>query len=123
MSGFYDRAHIQGAARACGCDAELEYNRGYPILRNDREATARSRRAVVDLFGEEALLPDPTALMAGEDFARYAERIPAAFVFLGAGSEEKGITSPNHATDFDVDEEVLYRGTAWFLALSGEGEK
>lgn len=106
------------AARSSGCEATLDYRRGYPVLVNDPEATERARAAVRALFGNEALLPQPVPLMGGEDFARYGELLPSCYVFLGVGSGERGITAPNHATDFDVDEESLYRGTAWYLELA-----
>lgn len=106
------------AARACGCTAELAYGRGYPVLVNDIGAASTAGQCVRELFGEEGLVPHPEPWMAAEDFARYAEARPSCYVFLGVGSEEKGITSPNHATDFDVDEAALHRGTAWFLRLA-----
>jgi len=106
------------AAQACGASAELILNRGYPVLVNDAGATAAAREAVLALFGEEGLATQPAPWMAGEDFARYAELRPSCYVFLGVGSPVKGITSPNHATDFDVDEAALARGTAWYLELA-----
>ena len=106
------------AAAANGCSLQLDYARGYPVLVNDSKCTQIARSAVVELFGEDGLIADPQAWMGGEDFARYAELRPACYGFLGVGSTSKGISSPNHASDFDVDEAVLWRGTAWFLALA-----
>jgi len=107
----------RAAAEAAGCTAEVDYQRGYPVLINDPEATKKAEAAVTKLFGRERLCP-PTAIMGGEDFARYGELRPSCYVFLGVGSPEKGIVSPNHATDFDIDEDVLHCGTAWFLELA-----
>lgn len=112
------RETTQCAARACGCEAELDYKRGYPVLVNDPGATETARASVLALFGEDGLVSNPLPLMGGEDFARYAEERPSCYVFLGVGSADKGITAPNHATDFDVDEAALHRGTAWFLHLA-----
>lgn len=106
------------AARAAGCEIELDYQRGYPVLVNHPEATAKARQAAVALYGQECLLPQPQALMGGEDFARYLERIPGCYVFLGVGNADKHITAANHHVDFDVDESILPRGTAWFLQLA-----
>ncbi len=108
----------QAAAGAQGCEARLDYREGYPVLVNDRDAYRRALEVTQSLFGEEGLLPDPRPLLGGEDFARYAEKVPSLYAFLGAGSPEKGITAPNHAPDFDVDEEALPRGTAWFVGLA-----
>ncbi len=109
---------LENCVRAFGCSAELDYRRGYPVLVNDGGATATAREAVLDLFGAEGLVEESEAWMGGEDFARYAELRPACFAFLGVGAPDKGIVAPNHATDFDVDEEALWRGTAWFARLA-----
>jgi len=106
------------AARSAGCEIELDYSRGYPVLVNHPEATKKARAAAVALYGQECLLPVPQALMGGEDFARYLEHLPGCYIFLGVGNPDKDITAANHHVDFDVDEAVLPRGTAWFLQLA-----
>ena len=115
------RERATAAARSVGCELELDYQRGYPVLVNHPQATAKARQAVLDLYGPTALLPQPQALMGGEDFARYLERIPGCYVFLGVGNPDKHIIAANHHVDFDVDESILPRGTAWFLQLAQGG--
>ena len=107
---------VQGVAKACGCQAEVNYNKGYPVLVNDSATTQFARQVAEDLFGPKALHPQPFPLLAGEDFAYYAQKIPACYVFLGTG--KPGMDAPNHATNFDVSEETLPLGTAWFCALA-----
>ncbi len=109
---------VKNAAASCSCEGEFRYERGYPVLVNDPGATARAREAVRALAGDPGLFPSPSPLMAGEDFAYYLQQRPGCYVFLGVGNETKGIGSPNHATDFDVDEDALPFGTAWFLQLA-----
>ena len=106
------------AAAAHACRARLDYQEGYPVLVNDPSAFERGKRTVLELFGEGGIFPETRPLMGGEDFARYAEKVPALFAFLGVGAPEKGITSSLHSPDFDLDEEALPAGTAWFLGLA-----
>jgi amidohydrolase len=108
----------QREAENAGCSAEVEYKRGYPVLVNDMSATERGRQAVEGILGPQGVMPDSVPLMAGEDFSYYASERPSCFVFLGTGNPAKGIGSPNHAVDFDVDEDALPLGTAWFLELA-----
>lgn len=54
--------------------------------------------------------------MVGEDFSAYQQAAPTCFWFLGARSEEKGISFPHHHARFTIDEEVLPLGAA---ALAG----
>ena len=53
---------------------------------------------------------DVAPLLGGEDFARYLEHIPGAFILIGCGNEEKGIIHPHHHGKFDVDEDSLLIG-------------
>ena len=64
----------------------------------------RTRWGLVDL---EA----PT--LVGEDMALYLERLPGTFFFLGGGEG-----APHHHPQFDLDEEVLWRGTALFVRFA-----
>ncbi|MHA2328616.1 MAG: amidohydrolase, partial [Candidatus Hodarchaeales archaeon] len=48
----------------------------------------------------------------GEDFAYYLERTKGAFIGLGIYNEEKGIIHPHHHPKFNVDESILWKGTA-----------
>ncbi len=58
--------------------------------------------------------------MGAEDFAYYLQRVPGAFLALGIRNEEKGIIYPPHHPKFNVDEDVLYLGTAMEVALAKE---
>lgn len=48
--------------------------------------------------------------MGVEDFAFYANEVPALFYRLGCRNEEKGITHPAHGSYFDIDEDCLMLG-------------
>jgi amidohydrolase len=58
--------------------------------------------------------------LGAEDFARYAERVPGLFVFLGGGNDERGICAMNHSDRFDIDEPALAVGVQAMLALTLE---
>lgn len=58
------------------------------------------------LYGEEAL-EKIKPVMVGEDFSAYLEKVPGAFIFVGAKNEEKGIVYPHHHPRFDIDESAL----------------
>jgi amidohydrolase len=87
----------------------MELRPGYPAVVNDPEAVARVRKAGETVFGPEGMR-ETAPLAAAEDFAYFAQRLPAAFVLVGAGNAARGITAPHHAPDFDLDESVLPLG-------------
>ena len=63
------------------------------------------------LFGKDVFAHMPT-LMSSEDFSWYLQKMPGVFTYIGSANPEKGITGTNHQSTYDVDEDVLKRGTA-----------
>ena len=49
---------------------------------------------------------------AHEDFALYAQRVPAALLWLGTANRDLGIQSILHTANYDVDEDAVVSGTA-----------
>ena len=49
---------------------------------------------------------------AHEDFALYAQQIPASLLWLGTANPDKGIHSLLHTSNYDIDEDALVAGTA-----------
>ena len=100
---------LQHAAAAAGARVELEYVDGFPPLRNDPEVAAVVAAAAEAQLGPGTVAPGPRAMVA-DDFARYAERVPGAYLQLGAGGATAGL--PHHHPRFDIDEDVLPVGAA-----------
>jgi amidohydrolase len=108
---------IDGIATTHGASAEFSINDLVPPTINDQKMADFARR-VADKYGLKH--GDVAMSMGAEDFAYYLQRVPGAFLALGIYNEEKGIVYPHHHPKFDVDEEVLYLGTAMEVALAFE---
>ncbi len=89
----------------------------FPPLNNNEEMAELAEDTVDSLLGTGKIVTE-SPIMSGEDFAYYLREAPGAFVFLGTYNEDKGITSPHHNPEFDVDEDILYVGSALYLALA-----
>ena len=74
--------------------------------------------AAVKLYGE-ACLKELPQMMGSEDFAFFADKIPAVFGFLGTRNEELGMTVGNHNDRYTVHEPVLQRGGRTVCAVCG----
>ena len=111
------REVVEGTARAHGCVGHLELRPGYPAVVNAPEAVARVREAAAAVFGSHGVSDTPP-LAAAEDFAYFAQRVPAAFVLVGAGNAARGILAPNHSPAFDLDESVLPLGAELLARLA-----
>lgn len=99
----------EGMAESMGATCEFEVRKGYPFLTNEPALTAACRSFAEDFLGKENVI-DLDLWMAGEDFAYYSQEIDACFYRLGIRNEEKGITSPVHTPNFDIDESALEIG-------------
>ena len=88
---------------------EVGYPYNHPAVINDSEMTQFVRSAaerVVD--AEDRVVPFVT--MVGEDFCEFANRVPSAFYFIGAGNKDKGADYPHHHARFNFDEAALCIG-------------
>jgi amidohydrolase len=85
---------------------EVGYPYNHPAVINDSEMTQFVRSAaerVVD--AEDRIVPFVT--MVGEDFCEFANRVPSAFYFIGAGNNDKDADYPHHHACFNIDEAAL----------------
>jgi metal-dependent amidase/aminoacylase/carboxypeptidase family protein len=106
---------VVGYSQAWRCKGRVNIDPlGYPALINDENTTKKIIPLLHDL--DEVQLVPPS--MVGEDFGFYLQKTKGVFFTLGIKNEEKGIIHPHHHPMFDVDEAVLWKGTAIY-ALSG----
>jgi amidohydrolase len=113
IPGLMERI-IKGVTEAHGAQYEFKYEKGYRPVINDEEATNIMKEALLELYGEEAVLKAmPT--MGGEDFSAYGTKAKSCFFFIGAGNQEKGIVYPHHHPRFTIDEEALPIGVRAFV--------
>jgi amidohydrolase len=103
---------IEGIAAGLHAEAHLDYERYLPPLLNDPGVTRLVEEGAREIFPREQVIRLDLPRLAGEDFAYMAQRVPACYVFLGAGSEAKEIVHPSHHGRFDIDEDCLPTGVA-----------
>jgi len=106
----------EGVGRMLGVETKLTYMPGYPPLDNSVQINAHFRRAIKSLWGAERLLEIPVPLLAGEDFAYFAQAVPGAMIALGVGDPEAGPAYPLHHPRFMASEGALAVGVATMAA-------
>jgi len=109
-------------ARAHRCTARTRYVRGYPVTRNDDASVAEFERIVREEIPAQRLEPMETPVMGGEDFAFYAERIPACFYILGM-EDGRWKSAHLHQPTYDFNDAALPHGieAMTMLALADRG--
>jgi len=101
------RTLVERLPPAFGAHATIEYNRGYPVTRNDPERT-RFMAEVASGVGS-AVDAGVAPLMGSEDFSFMLEERPGAYIFLGNG-DTAGVHHP--AYDFN-DAAIPYGVSLW----------
>ncbi|MBB3097636.1 hippurate hydrolase [Actinoplanes campanulatus] len=108
---------LRGVADAHGVRVEIYYREDYPVTVNDpgeADFALRTARAAV---GEQRVLVAPRPLAASEDFSFVLDRVPGAYLTLGAvppGTDPA--TAPmNHAPQAVFDDRAV-TGAAVLLA-------
>lgn len=109
-----------GVASALGASASTAFddvNYGYPAVVNDDDQAALADKAARAVVGEGNVKAGTGIMtMAGEDFSYYLRERPGCFVFVG--SRPPGTTiKPHHHPSFDIDEEALPVGAAFYVRL------
>lgn len=106
-------------ASAFGGRAELEMDWGAPPVVNDPDMAALGARAAIEILGEDQVISRVDyPNMGGEDFAYFLEKTPGALLFLSSVNPEKNTDIAHHNPKFNVDEDVLWIGSALYAAVA-----
>lgn len=103
-------------AQGFGAKVDVNIVKGYPFLENDIKLTNVSNTKLKSYFGQENVIDLPIR-MTGEDFAFFAQKIPATFIRIGVKNENKGIVFPVHHSKFNIDENALKIGIETLLTI------
>ena len=105
---------VEGYCVAWRCKGIVEFDpMAYPAVIND-EKTVDNIRPLLQSVGQ---IKNMDQTMVGEDFSFYLQEVKGTFITLGIQNKEKGIDFPHHHPKFNVDESVLWKGTAIYALL------
>lgn len=96
-------------SRSFGGNYKLRIIEGYPSIENDPQLVQLLRDVATDFLPPKKISDGGLEGMGAEDFAVFSSLIPGAFYYLGTALEPPRV---HHAPDFDIDDSVLYIGTA-----------
>lgn len=102
----------ESVAKAHECEAIIDYpGNDYPPTVNDREMWQFAKNIGSEMLGKENV-SELDAVMGGEDFAYYTEKVKGCFVVLGMNNPGIDATYSVHHPMFKADEDALHIGTA-----------
>jgi amidohydrolase len=102
----------QGVALAHGATANVRYMRDYPVVINDKNATAFAASVAGEVAGSDRVDAELTPVMGGEDFAFMLQKRPGAFIFIGNGD-----SANLHHPAYDFDDKTIPFGTSYWVRL------
>ena len=98
---------------------EYEMIWGAPPVVNDEAMAKLAADCARDVLGTDMVVDHIAAPnMGGEDFAYYLMKKPGAFMFLSSADPKKHTDVPHHNPRFNVDEDVLWEGSAVFVRIA-----
>ncbi|MBC5809326.1 MAG: amidohydrolase [Candidatus Eremiobacteraeota bacterium] len=107
---------LRGVCEASNARYDFDYLWRYPVTSNDVEQTEYARALAERTFGEERVITSDQH-MGAEDFSFFAQKVPACFFVLGAGSDAR-TSFPHHHGKFNIDEAALETGVRMMAALA-----
>ncbi|MEU9607621.1 M20 family metallopeptidase [Streptomyces sp. NPDC048057] len=111
---------LAGVTEAHGLKADVQWEDGYPATVNDPAEVAFAASVVRELLGAGRFVELPRPLSNSEDFSYVAERVPSAYLLLGACPADRDpATAPyNHSPEAAFDESVLADGAELLAELA-----
>ncbi len=106
------RAIVAATARAHGAEAEIDYQRNYPVTANAPAQTDFAARVAAEVVGAARVDADAPPVMGAEDFSFMLNARPGAMLFVGNGD-----TAKLHHPKYDFNDELIPFGCSWWVRL------
>ncbi|WP_312835026.1 M20 aminoacylase family protein [Comamonas sp.] len=110
------RDFVGAQAQSYQLQADLLYERKYPVLVNHAAQTERARAVAAQLLGADNVVTRGP-VMGSEDFAYMLEHRPGAYVRLGNGLGQDGCCMV-HNPLYDFNDKALPIGAAFWASLA-----
>ncbi len=101
----------EGTAKALGAQAEVRYQRGYPVTVNAEENTKFAAEVAHQVSGQ--IDTNTAPLMGAEDFSYMLLERPGAYIFMGNGP-----TAMVHHPAYNFDDAAIPFGSSWYAGMA-----
>ena len=105
---------VNSIALAHDLEVEFKYTNEFIPLINDEELSKKSLEIASSVFGKRKTKRANEPITGSEDFARYLDKVPGSFAFIGNGSESE----PLHNPYYDFNDEILQCGAEYLIAVA-----
>ena len=111
------RQLANGICYSHGISCDVKYETTCPMTFNKPEQAEAATRAAITLLGNDNCNGDIEPRPFSEDFSIMSENTPGCFVLMGNGT--KGSQGrPLHSADYDFNDELLVKGSSYWVELA-----
>ncbi|MDQ6216343.1 amidohydrolase [Achromobacter insolitus] len=104
---------VQSQASCFGTTAQVQAaSARYPVLVNAEAPVQNAREVAQRYFGADSVVDHPP-IMAADDFAFMAQRVPACYINIGAGEG-----APLHNAHYDFNDDLILVGGSFWVHLA-----
>ncbi|MEO0485919.1 MAG: M20 aminoacylase family protein [Pseudomonadota bacterium] len=96
-------------AAAFGATADVDFQRGYPVMVNNDAQTDFAAEVATAVSGDCAPAPQ---IMGGEDFAFMLNARPGAYILMGNGH-----TAAVHHPEYNFNDDAIPAGCSWWTEI------
>ncbi len=121
LPGMIERI-IKNTCEAHRASYEFDYYSDIPATINDERCSQIAAGSVKKILGE-AGLAKYAGTPGGEDFAYFLEQFPGVYAFVGCRNEAKDCCYSLHHERFDLDEDALVNGAAFYVQYLLDAQK
>ena len=104
---------VHSQVESFGGQAEITYERGYPVVVNSAAETEFARQVAQELVGADKVVFPFGPVTGSEDFAFYLQHKPGSFLRLGNGQDSAML----HNAKYDFNDANLSYGAAYWTRL------
>jgi amidohydrolase len=108
----------EGICRAHGATCTVEYTHEFAPTVNWERCVPVAVAAASAVVGSACVDSDTPPMMISEDFGRFLQSIPGAFVFIGNGDGSGPGSVPLHNARYDFNDRILPVGAHFFAELA-----
>jgi len=110
------RQLVKGICDSHGISYEVKYQTTCPMTFNQPEQAESATKAAITLLGKDKCDGDIDPRPFSEDFSIMSDTTPGCFVLMGNGiSGSQGM--PLHSANYDFNDELLVKGSSYWVEL------
>ena len=106
---------VEGICAAMRCEGRVDWVDGLPPVMNNPEMVDLAVGAVREVLGDEFVEQNVQTSMGNEDFAYFMDMVPGVLAFLNISNDDPATHYSVHSPTFQVDEDILWHGTAFHV--------